>query len=52
MDSRIEPNENKQELNNIKSKVDLINLKSYYFLKNLFDIIKKNKSLELLNIIK
>ena len=34
--------------NQIKSKVSFKNLKSDYFLKKLFDIIKKNKSLEIL----
>ena len=40
-------NDNKKT-NQIKSKVDFDNLKSDYFLLKIFDIMKKNKSLEII----
>ena len=41
----MESNESKDRLNNIKSKNDLKNIKSDYFLPKLFNILNKNKSL-------
>ena len=39
---------NKDKLNQIKFKVDFDNLKCYYLLKKVFDIMKKNKSLKII----
>ena len=43
---------NEENITQSKSKIIFYNLKSDYFLLKLFNIMKKNKSFEIMNIIK
>ena len=45
---KMESNKEKEELNHILPKVDLVNIKSYYIIQKVFNNMKKNKPLEII----